>query len=288
MSLPQALVFLAIEPKTGADQERLSQALQSLTAEDAALCVEKDARTGQTIIRGMGDVHLEMIVDRLEREFDVPVVIGKPQVVYKEVLTWPAEGEGRYVRQIGGRDHYAHVRIRLLPGESGSGYIFENQISDGAIPDEFIKPIDEGIQEELARGVLAGYPVDDVWIELYDGSYHDIDSSEMAFRIAGAMAFQDAGKRAGPVLVEPVMRVEVVADAMHMSEVLRDLVRRRGRIDSQEDGGGMCRISARVPIAEMLGYASDLRAQTGGRASYSMRFDRYEPVDPGSDHVGAR
>ena len=282
MDLPEPIVFLAIEPKTKADQEKLGQGLQKLMAKDPTLRVDTDTRTGQTIIRGTGELHLEVIVDRLEREFNVLAVVGKPQVVYKETLTRPAEGEGRYVRQTGGRDQYGHVKIRLLPGGPGTGYIFENQIVDGAIPNQFIKPIDEGIKEELTRGVL-GYPVDDVRIELYDGSFHDIDSSEMAFKIAGSTAFQHAAKKAEPVLLEPVMRVEVVVQKEHMSDVMGDLSRRRGQIHSQEDRGRTSIISARVPLSEMFGYATDLRSRTQSGASYSMHFDRYEPLSARPD-----
>lgn len=278
MDLPQPVVFLAIEPKTKADQEKLRQGLHKLMAEDPTLSVDNDARTGQTIIRGMSELHLEIIVDRLEREFNVLAVIGKPQVAYKETLTRPAEGEGRYMRQTGGRGQYGHVKIRLLPGGPGTGYIFVNQIIDGAIPNEFIKPIDEGIKEELTHGVLAGYPVDDVRIELYDGSFHDIDSTETAFKIAGSIAFQDAAKKAEPVLLEPVMRVEVVVQTEHMGDVMGDLSRRRGQIYSQENRGRTSIISARVPLSEMFGYATELRFRTQGGASYSMHFDRYEAL----------
>jgi elongation factor G len=289
MDFPEPVISLAIEPKTKADQEKLGQGLQKLMAEDPTFRVNTDQQTGQTIIRGMGELHLEIIVDRLKREFNVEAAVGKPQVAYKETLTRPSEGEGRYVRQTGGRGQYGHAKIRLFPGEPGTGYIFENEIIGGAIPKEYIKPIDEGIKDALTRGVLAGYPVDDVKIELYDGSYHDVDSSEMAFKIAGSMAFQDAAKKAKPVLLEPMMRVEVVVPKEHMGDVMGDLAGRRGHIQSQEDRGGTQIIAARVPLSEMFGYATDLRSRTQGRATYSMHFDRYEPAPQNvSEEVVAR
>ncbi len=289
MDFPEPVISLAIEPKTKADQEKLGQGLQKLMAEDPTFRVNTDTQTGQTIIRGMGELHLEIIVDRLKREFNVEASVGKPQVAYKETLTRPADGEMKYAKQTGGRGQYGHVKIHLYPGEPGTGYIFENEIVGGAIPREFIKPIDEGIKEALTRGVLAGYPIDDVRIELYDGSYHDVDSSEMAFKIAGSMAFQDAAKRARPILLEPVMRVEVVVPKEHMGDVMGNLSSRRGQIQSQEDRGGTQIIAARVPLSEMFGYATDLRSRTQGRATYSMHFDRYEPAPQNvSEEVVAR
>src|SRR3982074_2412958 len=237
----------------------------------------------------MGGLHLEIIVDRLKREFAVEATVGKPQVAYKETLTRPADGEMKYSKQTGGRGQYGHVKIHLFPGEPGAGYTFENETTQGSIPKEFIKPIDEGIKEALTRGVLAGYPVDDVRIELYDGSYHDVGSAEMAFKIAGSMAFQDAAKKARPVLLEPIMRVEVVVPKEHMGDVMGDLASRRGRILSQEDRGGTPIINARVPLSEMFGYATDLRSRTQGRATYSMHFDRYEQAPQNvSEEVVAR
>jgi elongation factor G len=278
MSFPEPVISLAIEPKTKADQEKLGQGLGKLMAEDPTFRVKTDPATGEVVIAGMGELHLEIIVDRLKREFSVEASVGRPQVAYKETLTRPADGEMKYAKQTGGRGQYGHAKIHLFPGEPGSGYIFENKISGGSIPKEFIKPIDEGIKEALTRGVLAGYPVDDVRIELYDGSYHDVDSSEMAFKIAGSMAFQDAAKKAKPVLLEPVMRVEVVVPKEHMGDVMGNLSSRRGAIQSQEDRGGTQIINARVPLSEMFGYATDLRSRTQGRATYSMHFDRYEPA----------
>jgi len=289
MDFPEPVISLAIEPKTKADQEKLGVGLQKLMAEDPTFRVNTDVQTGQTIIRGMGELHLEIIVDRLKREFNVEAGVGKPQVAYKETLTRAADGEGRYVRQTGGRGQYGHAKVHLFPGEPGTGYVFENEIVGGVIPREFIKPIDEGIKEALTRGVLAGYPVDDVKIQLYDGSYHDVDSSEMAFKIAGSMAFQDAAKKAKPVLLEPMMRVEVVVPKEHMGDVMGNLSSRRGQIQSQEDRGGTQIISARVPLSEMFGYATDLRSRTQGRATYSMHFDRYEPAPQNvSEEVVAR
>jgi elongation factor G len=278
MSFPEPVISLAIEPKTKADQEKLGHGLQKLMAEDPTFRVKTDQATGEVVIAGMGELHLEIIVDRLKREFSVEATVGRPQVAYKETLTRPADGEMKYAKQTGGRGQYGHVKIHLYPGEVGTGYIFENKTTQGSIPKEFIKPVDEGIKEALTRGVLAGYPVDDVRIELYDGSYHDVDSSEMAFKIAGSMAFQDAAKKAKPVLLEPVMRVEVVVPKEHMGDVMGNLSSRRGAIQSQEDRGGTQIINARVPLSEMFGYATDLRSRTQGRATYSMHFDRYEPA----------
>ncbi|HTI43727.1 MAG TPA: elongation factor G [Vicinamibacterales bacterium] len=289
MDFPEPVISLAIEPKTKGDQEKLGQGLAKLMAEDPTFRVNTDEQTGQVVIRGMGELHLEIIVDRLKREFSVEASVGKPQVAYKETLTRPADGEGRYIRQTGGRGQYGHAKIHLFPAEPGTGYVFENEIVGGTIPKEFIKPIDEGIKEALTRGILAGYPVDDVKIELYDGSFHDVDSSEMAFKIAGSMAFQDAAKKAKPVLLEPVMRVEVVVPKDYLGDVMGDLASRRGRIQSQEDRGGTQIINARVPLSEMFGYATDLRSRTQGRATYSMHFDRYEQAPQNvSEEVVAR
>jgi elongation factor G len=289
MDFPEPVISLAIEPKTKVDQEKLGTGLQKLMAEDPTFRVNTDIQTGQTIIRGMGELHLEIIVDRLKREFNVEASVGKPQVAYKETLTRPADGEMKYAKQTGGRGQYGHAKIHVYPGAPGTGYVFENEIVGGSIPKEFIKPIDEGIKEALTRGVLAGYPIDDVRVELYDGSYHDVDSSEMAFKIAGSMAFQDAAKKAKPVLLEPIMRVEVVVPKEHMGDVMGNLSSRRGQIQSQEDRGGTQIISARVPLSEMFGYATDLRSRTQGRATYSMHFDRYEPAPQNvSEEVVAR
>jgi elongation factor G len=289
MDFPEPVISLAIEPKSKGDQEKLGIGLSKLMAEDPTFRVNTDEQTGQVVIRGMGELHLEIIVDRLKREFSVEASVGKPQVAYKETLTRPADGEMKYAKQTGGRGQYGHAAIHVFPGEPGTGYIFENKIVGGVIPKEFIKPIDEGIKEALTRGVLAGYPIDDVRVELYHGSYHDVDSSEMAFKIAGSMAFQDAAKKAKPVLLEPIMRVEVVVPKDYMGDVMGDLSSRRGRIQSQEDRGGTQIINARVPLSEMFGYATDLRSRTQGRATYSMHFDRYEQAPQNvSEEVVAR
>ncbi|MBM3750030.1 MAG: elongation factor G [Acidimicrobiia bacterium] len=276
MDFPEPVISLAIEPKTKSDQEKLGLGLSKLMAEDPTFRVKTDTDTGQVVIAGMGELHLEIIVDRLKREFGVEATVGKPQVAYKETITKAAEGEGRYIKQTGGRGQYGHAKIRLIPRKPGEGYEFANEIVGGVIPKEFIKPIDQGIQEALTTGVLAGYPIDDVKIELYDGSYHDVDSNEMAFKIAGSMAFKDAAAKAHPVLLEPVMRVEVTVPEDYMGDVIGDITSRRGHIQSMEARGGTQIINSRVPLSEMFGYATDLRSRTQGRGAYSMHFDRYE------------
>jgi elongation factor G len=289
MDFPEPVISLAIEPKTKADQEKLGQGMSKLMGEDPTFRVATDEQTGQVVIRGMGELHLEIIVDRLKREFGVEASVGKPQVAYKETLTAAADGHGRFIRQTGGRGQFGEAKIRLIPLPPGTGYQFENDITGGSIPKEYIKPIDQGIQEALTRGILAGYPIDDVRIELYDGSYHEVDSSEMAFKIAGSMAFQDAAKKARPVLMEPIMRVEVVCPKDYLGDVMGNLAARRGRIQSQENRGGTEIISARVPLSDMFGYATDLRSRTQGRATYSMHFDRYEQAPSNvSEEVIAR
>ncbi len=289
MVFPEPVITLAIEPRTKADQEKLGQGLGKLQAEDPTFRVQTDADTGQVVIRGMGELHLEIIVDRLKREFGVEASVGRPQVAYKETLTQPAQAEGRYVRQTGGHGQYGHVKIRLAPRKPGEGFEFKNEIVGGAIPREFIKPVEEGIREALSSGVLAGYPVDDVAITLYDGSFHEVDSSEMAFKIAGSMAFKEAARHAGPVLLEPVMKVEVVVPEEYMGDIMGDLSARRGRIVSMEARGGTQIVNARVPLSEMFGYATDLRSRTQGRATYTMHFERYEQAPQNvSDEVVAR
>jgi elongation factor G len=289
MDFPEPVISLAIEPKTKSDQEKLGVGLAKLMGEDPTFRVKTDEQTNQVVIAGMGELHLEIIVDRLKREFGVEASVGKPQVAYKETLTRPADGEMKYAKQTGGRGQYGHVKIHLFPGAPGTGYIFENKTTQGSIPKEFIKPVDEGIKEALTRGVIAGYPIDDVRIELYDGSFHDVDSSEMAFKIAGSMAFQDAAKKAKPVLLEPIMKVEVVVPKDYMGDVMGDLASRRGRIQSQEDRGGTQIINARVPLSEMFGYATELRSRTQGRATYSMHFEHYEQAPQNvSEEVVAR
>src|SRR6187455_3025351 len=289
MEFPEPVISLAIEPKTKADQEKLGQGMAKLMAEDPTFRVTTDEQTNQVVIAGMGELHLEIIVDRLKREFGVEASVGKPQVAYKETLTVAADGHGRFIRQTGGRGQFGECKIHLIPLPPGTGYQFENVIKGGSIPKEYIKPVDQGIKEALTRGVLAGFPIDDVRIELYDGKHHEVDSSEMAFKIAGSMAFQEAAKKAKPVLLEPVMRVEVVVPKDYLGDVMGDLASRRGRIQSQEDRGGTQIINARVPLSEMFGYATDLRSRTQGRATYSMHFDRYEQAPNNvSEEVVAR
>ena len=289
IDFPEPVISLAIEPRTKADQEKLGLGLGKLMAEDPTFRVRTDPETGQVVIAGMGELHLEIIVDRLKREFGVEASVGRPQVAYKETLTAAAQGEGRYIRQTGGRGQYGHAKIRLSPRKPGEGFEFENDTTGGSIPREYIKPIEEGIREAMSGGVLAGYPVDDVLISLYDGSYHDVDSSEMAFKIAGSMAFKDAAKRANPVLLEPVMRVEVVVPEEYMGDIIGNLNSRRGRITAMEARGGTQIVRSRVPLSEMFGYATDLRSRTQGRATYSMHFDRYEQAPQNvSEEVVAR
>ena len=289
MDFPEPVISLAIEPKTKSDQEKLGLGLSKLMAEDPTFRVKTDTDTGQVVIAGMGELHLEIIVDRLKREFGVEATVGKPQVAYKETITKASEGEGRYIKQTGGRGQYGHAKIRLIPRKPGEGYEFSNEIVGGTIPREFIKPIDQGIQEALTTGVLAGYPIDDVKIELYDGSYHDVDSNEMAFKIAGSMAFKDAASKAHPVLLEPIMRVEVTVPEEYMGDVIGDITSRRGHIQSMDSRGGTQIINSRVPLSEMFGYATDIRSRTQGRGAYSMHFDRYEQAPTSvSEEVIAR
>ena len=276
MDFPEPVISLAIEPKTKADQEKLGMGLAKLMAEDPTFRVKTDPETGQVVISGMGELHLEIIVDRLKREFGVEATVGAPQVAYKETITRAADGEGKYIKQTGGRGQYGHAKIRLVPRKPGEGYLFENNTVGGSIPKEFIKPIDMGIREALTTGVIAGYPMDDVLIDLYEGSYHDVDSNEMAFKIAGSMAFKDAAKKAAPVLLEPIMRVEVTVPEEYMGDVIGNLTGRRGALQSMDSRGGTQIINARVPLSEMFGYATDIRSRTQGRGSYSMHFDRYE------------
>ena len=278
MDFPSPVISLAIEPSTKADQEKLGQALAKLTAEDPTFRVRTDDDVGQVVISGMGELHLEILVDRLKREFGVEASVGRPQVAYKETLTRPADGEGRHVKQTGGRGQYGHVKIRVVPGQPGAGFEFVNEIVGGVVPREYVRPVEAGIRDAMTTGVLAGYPIEDVRVSLYDGSYHDVDSSEGAFQIAGVMAFRDAAQKAGAVLLEPVMRIEVVVPEEYMGDVISDLNSRRGKVRSMEARGGSQIVNARVPLAEMFGYATELRSRTQGRATYSMHFDRYEPV----------
>jgi elongation factor G len=282
MVFPEPVISQAIEPKTKADQNKLGEALGKLSAEDPSFRAFTDEETGQTIIAGMGELHLEIIVDRLMREFKVDANVGRPQVAYRETIAKPAEKiQGRFVRQTGGSGQYGDAIINLLPQQPGEGYVFEDKIVGGKIPKEYIKPVDEGIQEAMNSGILAGYPVVDVKVELVDGSYHDVDSSERAFKIAGSMAFKEAMKRAKPKLLEPVMAVEVVTPEEFLGDVMGNLNSRRGRIEEMNPMGNATTIRAIVPLSEMFGYATDVRSMTQGRATFTMQFDRYEDV-PGS------
>lgn len=278
MKFPEPVISVAIEPKTKADQEKLSTALQKLAEEDPTFKMHTDPETGQTIISGMGELHLEIIVDRLMREFKVGANVGRPQVAYKETIRRPVKAEGKFIRQTGGRGQYGHVVIEVEPQERGKGYEFVNKIVGGVVPKEYIPAVDAGIQEAMNTGVLAGYPVVDVKISLVDGSYHEVDSSEMAFKIAGSLAFKEAAKKAGPVLLEPIMKVEVVVPEEYMGDVIGDLNARRGRVEGMERRAGAQVIHAFVPLAEMFGYATDLRSRTQGRGTYVMQFDHYEEV----------
>ncbi|HSK75444.1 MAG TPA: elongation factor G [Thermoanaerobaculia bacterium] len=275
MSFPEPVIEISIEPKTKSDQEKLGNALGKLMQEDPTFRVQTNKETGQTLIAGMGELHLEIITDRLVREFNVGANVGKPRVAYKETITVEAEGEGRFVRQTGGRGQYGHAKIRMRP-TTEADYIFNNKIIGGSIPKEFIKPIDQGIKEALETGPLAGFPCTGVEVDLYDGSFHDVDSSEIAFKIAGSMAFQDACKRARPVLMEPIMAVEVVTPEEYMGEIIGDITSRRGRVQSMEARGNAQVITCKVPLSEMFGYSTDLRSLSQGRANYSMQFAAYE------------
>ncbi len=278
IEFPEPVISIAIEPKTKADQEKLSQALQKLAQEDPSFRVTYDEETGQTLISGMGELHLEIIVDRLVREFKVGANVGKPQVAYRETIRTPAKAEGKFIRQTGGRGQYGHVFIEIEPLEKGKGFEFVNRIVGGTIPKEYIPAVEKGIKEAMERGVIAGYPIVDVKATLYDGSYHEVDSSEMAFKIAASMAFKEAAKKAEPVLLEPIMSIEVVTPEEYMGDVIGDLNGRRGKIQSMERRGNTQVIRALVPLAEMFGYATDLRSKTQGRATYTMQFSHYEEV----------
>ena len=278
MEFPDPVISIAVEPKTKADQEKMALALAKLAEEDPSFRVHTDEESGQTIISGMGELHLEIIVDRLKREFKVEAEVGQPQVAFRETIRQSVEQECKYAKQSGGRGQYGHVFIRLEPQEPGKGYEFVNNISGGVIPKEYIPAVDKGIQEAMQNGVLAGYPVVDFKVTLYDGSYHDVDSSEMAFKIAGSMAFKDACRKAGAVLLEPMMKVEVEVPEEYMGDVIGDLNRRRGQINSMDDRMGLKIVNAFVPLAEMFGYSTDLRSATQRRGTYTMEFDHYGEV----------
>jgi len=276
MEFPEPVIGIAIEPKTKTDQERMGVSLQKLAQEDPSFRVKTDEETGQTIISGMGELHLEIIVDRMLREFKVDANVGKPQVAYRETIRGKVESEGKYIRQTGGRGQYGHVWITVEPQPAGEGFVFENKIVGGSVPREYIPAIEKGIREALDSGVLAGYPVVDVKVSLFDGSYHDVDSSEMAFKIAGSMAFKDGAKRAKPVLLEPIMSLEVTVPEEYMGDVIGDINSRRGRIQAVRPRSAAQIITAEAPLSEMFGYATDLRSLTQGRATFTMQFARYE------------
>ena len=278
IDFPDPVISIAIEPKSKADQERLCLSLQKLATEDPSFKVRTDEETGQTIISGMGELHLEIIVDRLLREFNVGANIGKPQVAYKETIRRAVEQQGRFIRQTGGRGQYGDVWIKVEPLEPGSGFEFVDAIKGGAIPREYIPAVEKGIREATENGALAGYPIVDVKATLFDGSYHDVDSSEIAFKIAGSMAFKEATRKASPVLLEPIMSVEVVVPEEFMGEVIGNISSRRGKVLGMETRPAAQAIDARVPLAQMFGYATDLRSMTQGRATYTMQFSHYEPV----------
>jgi elongation factor G len=278
MEFPEPVISVAIEPKTKGDQDKMGLALNRLQMEDPSFRVRTDEETGQTIISGMGELHLEIIVDRMLREFKVEANVGKPQVAYRETVTRSVEAEGRFIRQTGGRGQYGHCWLRLHPQEPGKGFAFENAIVGGVIPKEFILPIEKGIVEAMQGGVLAGFPMVDIKVEVYDGSYHDVDSSEMAFKIAGSMGFKEGAAKAAPVLLEPIMDVEVVTPEQFMGDVIGDLNSRRGKIQGMNPRAGVQVITAQVPLAEMFGYATDLRSKTQGRATYTMQFGHYAQV----------
>jgi elongation factor G len=278
MEFPEPVISVAVEPKTKADQEKMGIALGKLAAEDPSFRVHTDEETGQTIISGMGELHLEIIVDRMKREFKVEAEVGAPQVSYREAITAPVNQEYKYAKQSGGRGQFGHVFIKMEPVEAGSGFEFVNEIKGGVIPKEYIPAVEKGVEEAMQNGVLAGYPVEDVKVTLYDGSYHEVDSSEMAFKLAGSMAFKEGAKKANPVILEPMMKVEVEVPEEYMGDVIGDLNRRRGQVNSMSDRSGNKIVDAFVPLSEMFGYSTDLRSATQGRATYSMEFDHYEEV----------
>jgi elongation factor G len=275
---PEPVIKLKITPNTKGDQEKMGVALRRLAEEDPTFQVSGDSETGETIIAGMGELHLDVIVDRLKREFSVEAAIGQPQVAYRETITQAAEAEGKYIKQSGGRGQYGHAKIKVRPLEQGEGFVFLNEIKGGTIPQEYIPAVEKGVKESMARGVVAGYTMEDIEVTLFDGSYHDVDSSEAAFKIAGSMAFQDAAKRANPILLEPIMKMQAITPDNFMGDVTGDISSKRGRVESMDDRGQIKVISALVPLSEMFGYATKLRSMTQGRGSFSMEFSHYEPV----------
>ena len=278
MEFPDPVISVAIEPKTRASQDKMIIGLQKLAEEDPTFQTRSDEETGQTIISGMGELHLEIIVDRLLREFKVEANIGNPQVAYRESITKEAEAQGKFVRQSGGSGQYGDVMLKVEPGEEGSGITFESKIVGGAVPKEYIRPVEEGVKEAAAAGVLGGYPMVDVHVTLFDGSYHEVDSSEVAFHVAGSIGFKNAVQKAGPVLLEPIEKVEITTPDEYLGDVMGDVSSRRGKIDGMNPKDGIHVLDAFIPLSEMFGYATDLRSKTQGRATYSMSFDHYAEV----------
>ena len=278
MEFPEPVISVAVEPKTKSDQEKMGLALQRLAKEDPSFRVSTDQESGQTIISGMGELHLEILVDRMKREFKVEANVGKPQVAYRETIRGKVEQEGKFVRQSGGRGQYGHVWLKIEPQEEGKGYEFVNGIVGGVVPREYVPAVDKGVKEALEGGVIAGYPVVDVKVTIFDGSYHDVDSNEMAFKIAGSMAVKEGVRKAKPVLLEPIMKVEVVTPEDYSGDVIGDLNRRRGQIQGMEDGPSGKVVTAEVPLAEMFGYATSVRSMSQGRATFTMEFSKYLEV----------
>ena len=278
ITFPEPVISQKIEPKTKADQEKMGLALKRLSEEDPTFRIKTDFETGETIISGMGELHLEILVDRMLREFKVSVNVGRPQVAYKETIKKVAEAEGKYIRQSGGRGQYGHVWLRVEPGERGSGFEFINEIKGGIIPQEFIPAVEKGVREAMEKGVKAGFPIVDTKVALYDGSYHEVDSSEAAFKIAGSIALQEAARRANMVLLEPIMKIEVIAPEQFFGDITGDLNSKRGKIEKMSERAMIKVIDAKVPLSEMFGYATKLRSMSQGRANYTMEFDRYEEM----------
>jgi elongation factor G len=280
ISFPEPVISVAIEPKTKVDQDKIGDALGKLAGEDPTFKVRSDQDTGQTIISGMGELHLQIIVDRLLTEFKVEAKVGRPQVAYRETITKPVQVEGRFVRQTGGHGQYGHVRLELEPAESGSGFQFENRVKQGAIPRQYISAVEEGVKEAMSTGVLAGYPVVDIKAILYDGSYHEVDSSELAFKMAGSIALKSGVAKAHPVLLEPVMKLNVVSPKEFLGDIIGDLSSMRGHIEGIETEGETCIVRASIPLSEVFGYATSLRSLTQGRAAHTLEFSRYKQLEP--------
>jgi elongation factor G len=293
IKFPEPVISVAIEPKTNLDQDKLGEALQKMAEEDPTFKIEHNEETGQTVVSGMGELHLEVIVNRLLSEFKVGAIVGKPRVAYKETITAPAQAEAKFVRQTGGHGQYGHVRLELEPGESGSGLVFTNSIRGTAIPRQYFPAIEAGVKEAMATGVLANYPVVDIKVNLYDGSYHEVDSSEIAFKMAGSMALKNGVRKAGPVILEPIMKLEVVTPEQFMGDIIGDLNSRRAHIESIDTYGDTSTIHALIPLSEAFGYTTSLRSQTQGRATHSMEFHSYRELPPNlvaqlNDKAGTR